>query len=197
MQSQVQCHCHSQATAPPSISPVVPLGPLVQSFAPDVAPVAAQRTCRNRHPPACYRDQADDTEEFDIHHHSDVSDDTDPGLHDLHPAAIVVATPNSLATINSTSGHGNPTITNPLATDRSAQNPAEDPLATNTSSSSNKELDIEYFFRKEAEGSICKVCKATASYNIQYHFSSKTSNTPLCHHVKVRHALLYLEQAEK
>lgn len=35
------------------------------------------------------------------------------------------------------------------------------------------------------------------SYNIQYHFSPRMSNTPLCHHIKVRHALFYLEQAEK
>ncbi|KIK78475.1 hypothetical protein PAXRUDRAFT_163920 [Paxillus rubicundulus Ve08.2h10] len=35
------------------------------------------------------------------------------------------------------------------------------------------------------------------SYNIQYHFSLKTSNTLLRHHVEVQHALLYLEQAEK
>ena len=34
-------------------------------------------------------------------------------------------------------------------------------------------------------------------YNIWYHFSRKTSNTPLRHHIKIRHALPYLEQAEK
>ena len=35
------------------------------------------------------------------------------------------------------------------------------------------------------------------SYNIQYHFSRKTLNTPLRHHIEVRHVLPYLEQAEK
>ena len=35
------------------------------------------------------------------------------------------------------------------------------------------------------------------SYNIQYHFSPRMSNTPLRYHIEVRHALLYLEQAEK
>jgi hypothetical protein len=96
----------------------------------------------------------DEVEEFDIHHHSDISDDTDPGLRDPH-----TATPNALATNNSTSGHGSPTVTDPLATDRSARSLAEDPLATNTSSTSNKAFDIEYFFRKETEDTICKVCE--------------------------------------
>lgn len=35
-----------------------------------------------------------------------------------------------------------------------------------------------------------------STYNVQFYFSPKTSNTPLRHHVEVRHALLYLEQAE-
>lgn len=35
------------------------------------------------------------------------------------------------------------------------------------------------------------------TYNIQYYFSPKTSNTPLRYHVEIRHALIYLEQAEQ
>ncbi|KIJ19227.1 hypothetical protein PAXINDRAFT_153716 [Paxillus involutus ATCC 200175] len=190
MQVQPQRRHRGRAAAAPGMvvpSPLDPPGPLVQSSAPDVAPAVASRTRRNWHPPLRYRDQADGSEEFDIHHHSDVSDDTDPSPHDPHYTAAVVAntaTPNALATNNSTSGRS-AIITNPLATNRSAQNPVEDPLATNTSSASNKAFNIEYFFRKETEDTICEVC------------DPKTSNTPLRHHVKVRHPLHYLEQVEK
>ena len=51
----------------------------------------------------------------------------------------------------------------------------------------------------------CDNCRSFAAelaangqpYNVQYYFSWKTSNTPLRHHIEVRHALFYLEQAEK
>ncbi|KAI9570065.1 hypothetical protein HD554DRAFT_2037729 [Boletus coccyginus] len=92
-----------------------------------------------------------------------------------------------------------------LATNRSNSNPTiTDPLAINASST-NKALDIDHFFQKKTEQTVCKLCESIVtklvargdSYNIQYHFSQKTSNMPLHHHIEIRHALLYLKQAEK
>ncbi|KAG6373984.1 hypothetical protein JVT61DRAFT_4616 [Boletus reticuloceps] len=178
-------------------TPVDPSGQLIQPSVLNAAPLAvvAPRTRRDRHLPARYRGQADEGEEISIHDHSDVLDDSVENT----------ATPNALAADNPTSGHGpqargSPTITGPSATDRPV-----DPLATNVSSTSNKAFNIEYFFRKETEDTICTVCERIATefaaqgsaYNVQYHFSPKTSNTPLHHHIEVRHAFLYLEQVEK
>ncbi|KIK80921.1 hypothetical protein PAXRUDRAFT_15527 [Paxillus rubicundulus Ve08.2h10] len=90
--------------------------------------------------------------------------------------------------------------------DRSTSNPTvTDPLTTNTSSTSHKAVDIEFFFQKEKENTICKPCKSIAaeladkgeSYNVVYHFSPKMSNTSLHYHMEGRHTLLYLDQAKK
>jgi hypothetical protein len=114
---------------------------------------AAGRNRRNRRQPQRYREiPEDDGEEFDIHDHSDVSEeDTDSGTPGQCGQAIVV--------VNT----GTPNGPNLLPTNRSTSNPmatVTDPLATNTSTStSNKALDIEYFFRKEKEDTICKPCE--------------------------------------
>lgn len=123
------------------------------SSVPEVAPTAGPRVRRARRPPTQYN--VEDGEEFDINDHSDVSEeDLDaaaPGGSDHrnpHRAAVVAnVTPS-------------PTVTDPLATNRSTSNSTgTDPLATNTSSTSNKALDIEYFFRKEKDNTICKICE--------------------------------------
>lgn len=145
-------------------------GPLVQpsDSAADAAPVtvAPKGVGRNRRRPVRYRpSEADDGEEFDINDHSDISEDTDPGRAGLRdPRSTAPAVANAVDThiavaTNNSAGRGGPTIANPLATNRSTRNPAEDPLVTYTSTTSNKALDIEFFFRKETEDTICEVCE--------------------------------------
>ncbi|KAF9222872.1 hypothetical protein BS17DRAFT_818188 [Gyrodon lividus] len=94
----------------------------------------------------------------------------------------------------STPDHTSESASHPLI-DRSTPNPTvTDPLTTNTSSTSHKALDVEFFFQKEKEITICKPCKSIVaelaekgeSYNVQYHFSPKMSNTTLRYHMEAK-----------
>ena len=137
-----------------------PSGPSVNSTIPDLTPVVGPRVCRNRHPPAQYR-EPDDGEEFNIHDHSDVlEEDIDlevPGRHNPGPVANMVAGMGRTATQDPMANDRPPMDT--LATNRSNLNSTiTDPLATNASST-NKALDIDHFFQKETEQTVCKSCK--------------------------------------
>ena len=146
--------CHHQGRGPSvALVPISPCGlpgpsgPSVDSTIPDLTPAVGPRVCRNWHPPAWYR-ELDDGEEFNIHDHSDVSEeDVDleiPGRCNPSLVANMVAGMGHMATQDPLANDGPPM--NTLATNRSNSNSTvTDPLATNASST-NKALDIDHFF---------------------------------------------------
>lgn len=147
----------------PDPTPLPSLPSLPVESVQDAAPPAGPRVRRiQRRPPVRYRDDLDG-EEFDIDDHSDVSeeehtDDEAPNRSNCRPAPVV---PNTVPSGDPAPGNSTPntTVTDPLATNRSTNSTVVDPLATNVSSTSNKALDIEYFFRKEKENTICNICE--------------------------------------
>ncbi|KAF8833834.1 hypothetical protein BDN67DRAFT_1017135 [Paxillus ammoniavirescens] len=191
---QVQRRCRGRGSPAPSGGPAPTSPPFIPSVL-DVVPIAGPRTCRTHHPPARYREHFQDVGELiDIDNHSDVSEEElELGMADQsghRPAAIVPAN-------RSTLDHTSESASDPLV-DRSTSNPTvTDPLATNTSSTSHKALDVEFFFRKEKENTIYQLRlnsqKKGSLIMFSIIFSPKTSNTTLHYHMEIRHTLLYLE----